>query len=151
MMHVISWCFVCNSRLKINDTEWWTAFISLGFPKYPSRLTVVIKSMRDLMSDNHSYPAKVKSLVLLLAEERRLQDSCWKHWTEKNNTNDNTISKQDYNEEWLCYCEQKHLICHRGLVDAPKALTYLVSVGGVECIHHSCTDNPPEVWLIKGL
>lgn len=46
---------------------------------FSKSFTVVIKAMCDLMSDNHSYPAKVKSLVLLFAEEGGLQDSCWKH------------------------------------------------------------------------
>lgn len=36
--------------------------------------------MRDLMSDNHPYSAEVKRLVLMLAKERRLQDSCREHW-----------------------------------------------------------------------
>lgn len=36
--------------------------------------------MRDLMSDNHPYSTEVKSLVLMLAKERRLQDSCREHW-----------------------------------------------------------------------
>lgn len=59
-----------------------------------SCLTIVIKAMCDLMSDNHSYSTKVKGLVLLFTEERRLQDSCWKHLTDKNNRRENTISKQ---------------------------------------------------------
>lgn len=46
------------------------------------RLTVVIKSVRDLMSNHHPYPAEVQSLVLMLTEERRLQDSCREHWTD---------------------------------------------------------------------
>lgn len=52
--------------------------------------------MCDLMSDNHSYPAKVKSLVLLFAEEGGLQDSCWKHWKKKTKTktDENTTSQQ---------------------------------------------------------
>lgn len=55
------------------------------FPTIPmmnhQRLTVVIESVCDLMSDNHPYSTKVKSLVLMFAEERWLQDSCRKHWT----------------------------------------------------------------------
>lgn len=71
-------------------------------------LTVIIKSMCDLMSNNHSYPTKVKGLVLMFTEERRLQDSSRKHWTDINNRCENIIhtgnsSKQDYNEERLCY------------------------------------------------
>lgn len=41
--------------------------------------TVVVKAVSDLMSDHHSYPTKVEGLVLLLAEEGRLEDSSWKH------------------------------------------------------------------------
>lgn len=51
-------------------------------------LTVVIKSVCDLMSDNHSYSTEVKGLVLMFTEERRLQDSCWKDWE---NTRNETI------------------------------------------------------------
>lgn len=81
-----------------------------------SCLTVVVKAMCDLMSDNHSYSTKVKGLVLLFTEERRLQDSCWKHLTDKNNRGENTISKQKK-------------AAASGFVDSRNALTYLVSVG----------------------
>lgn len=46
-------------------------------------LTVVIKAMRDLMPNNHPYSTEVEGLVLLFAEERRLQDSGWKHFQQK--------------------------------------------------------------------
>lgn len=81
-----------------------------------SCLTIVIKAMCDLMSDNHSYSTKVKGLVLLFTEERRLQDSCWKHLTDKNNRRENTIRKQKK-------------AAPGGFVDSRNALTYLVSVG----------------------
>lgn len=38
--------------------------------------------MRDLVADDHSYSPKVEGLVLMFAEERRLQDSCWKNLSE---------------------------------------------------------------------
>lgn len=56
---------------------------TLGLPKIStmnhSCLTIVVKSVCDLMSDDHSYSTEVKGLVLMFAEERRLQDSRWKH------------------------------------------------------------------------
>lgn len=94
--------------------------------------TVVVKAVCDLMPNNHSYSTKVKGLVLLFTEERRLQDSCWKHLTDKNNRSD-TMSKQDYNEVCLCFYLKKHMFfnveIHSGFVDSHNALTYLVSVG----------------------
>lgn len=45
--------------------------------------TIVVEAVRDLVSDDHSYSAKVEGLVLMFAEERRLQDSCWKNLSEK--------------------------------------------------------------------
>lgn len=108
-------------------------------------LTNVIKSMCDLMSNNHSYSAKVKSLVLMFAEERWLQDSCWKHWTEKNkqihinNRRENNIQKSSY---------LSHRLSMTSLILVSiKALTYLISVGRVKCVHHSSTNDPPEEWL----
>ena len=99
-------------------------FIHVGFLKISTAghfcLTVVVESVRDLVPDDHSYSTEVKGLVLLFAEERRLQDPCWKHWMGKSDKSDTTISKQDYNKE-------RHL---RFITEAPgKALTYLVSVG----------------------
>lgn len=99
-------------------------FICVGFQKISTTshfcLTIVVESVCDLVSDNHAYSTEVKGLVLLFAEERRLQDPCWKHWTGKRDRSDTTISKQDYNEER----------CLRFIMEAPgKTLTYLVSVG----------------------
>lgn len=48
-----------------------------------SNPTVVIEAMRDLVADDHPYPPKVEGLVLMFAEERRLQDSCWKNLLER--------------------------------------------------------------------
>lgn len=45
--------------------------------------TIVIKSMCDLMSNNHSYSSEIKGLVLIFIEKRRLQDSCWKYFSNK--------------------------------------------------------------------
>lgn len=45
--------------------------------------TVVVKAVRDLVSDDHPYSTKVEGLVLLFAEERWLQDSSWKHFRQK--------------------------------------------------------------------
>lgn len=50
---------------------------------HPGFLTIVIETMCDLMSNNHPYSTKVKGLVLLFAEERRLQDSGRKHFRQK--------------------------------------------------------------------
>lgn len=68
--------------------------------------TVVIKAVCDLMPNNHSYSTKVKGLVLVFAEERWLQDSCWKHLIDKNNRSENTTSKQDYNE----VCQKTYIL-----------------------------------------
>lgn len=43
--------------------------------KYEDCLTIVIKPVGDLMSNNHPYSTKVQGLELLLTEERRLQDT----------------------------------------------------------------------------
>lgn len=56
---------------------------SLKYLPERSNPTVVIEAMRDLVADHHSYPPKVEGLVLMFAEERRLQDSCWKNLSEK--------------------------------------------------------------------
>lgn len=45
--------------------------------------TVVVKAVRDLVADDHSYPTKVEGLVLMFAEERRLEDSCWKNLSDR--------------------------------------------------------------------
>ena len=47
-------------------------------------LTIVIKSVRDLMPNDHPYSSEVKGLVLVFTEERWLQDSCRKHWMDRN-------------------------------------------------------------------
>lgn len=48
-----------------------------------SNLTIVIEAMGDLVANDHSYSPKVEGLVLMFAEERRLQDSCWKNLSER--------------------------------------------------------------------
>lgn len=39
---------------------------------YDGCLTIVIKPVRDLMSNDHSYSSEVKSLVLMFTKERWL-------------------------------------------------------------------------------
>lgn len=56
---------------------------SLKYLSERSNPTVVIEAMRDLVADDHSYSPKVEGLVLMFAEERRLQDSCWKNLSER--------------------------------------------------------------------
>lgn len=57
---------------------------ALGGKRY--NLTVVVEAVCDLVSNDHSYSAKVEGLVLMFAEERRLQDSCWKNLSKKKTT-----------------------------------------------------------------
>lgn len=45
--------------------------------------TIVVEAVRDFMPDDHSYSAEVEGLVLMLAEERGLQDSCRKNLSGK--------------------------------------------------------------------
>ena len=72
--------------------------------------------MRDLVSDDHSYSAEVKGLVLMFAEERRLQDSCWKNLSEqKKNLQDKLVflAAQQWSQR---YDFPKMLICQKGLI-----------------------------------